>query len=117
MKSNLSHFGTEAVHPQPERPDLAPSYIDNMIRLGLLHRPDGRVSASQHDYKELEEWFEIEEIREKWREKGLRLQVQRGIVTLKELRKEFCRICVVEEESIGLKDWLNPEVDQVRFFL
>lgn len=45
------------------RPDLVPSYLDNLCRLGLLEIPDGIWMAQLDNYTELEKDTSLEEMR------------------------------------------------------
>lgn len=60
MHSNFSHLSKIV---KVERPDLIPSYLDNLCRLGILNIPALTHISTPHTYDELENDSELDELK------------------------------------------------------
>lgn len=95
---NFSRVGVEA---GCENPTLAPSYLDNLGRMGLIQLPPpgalgGVVLADKSRYKPIEEDPSIADFKAQIESRGNELQLSRSVVELTELGQMFCQACVVE---------------------
>lgn len=71
LYSNYSHLSKIVVI---KRPDLIPTYLDNLCRLGILEIPSGVYLTAQNAYEPLEsdlEWVAIKELLEKESDKKI----------------------------------------------
>lgn len=91
--SNYSHFG---LHAKCEYPAMTPTYIDNLSRLGLIHVPEfGHYTDAIH-YQALESHPEIVNLEKSIESNpGVSVSIQKKMVKITELGKQFARICVV----------------------
>jgi hypothetical protein len=90
--SNFSLLGYDAACDRPRR---APSYIENLCRLGLVEIPDGQQLAKQDAYESLEGAIDVTEISDLIRSTShTRLEFKRKVVRLSNLGDDFCFACV-----------------------
>ena len=91
--SNYSHLG---LHAQCEYPEMTPTYIDNLSRLGITHVPEfGHYTDANH-YQALENHPEILQLKAKIESNaGVSVTIQKKFVAITELGKQFSRICIV----------------------
>jgi Abortive infection alpha len=76
---------------------LTPSYLDNLIRLGLLEAPRGMWLTAPNVYEPLEELFSQSQTDADAR--NARVSFKRRIVRLTSLGVQFCNACVIEKGS------------------
>ena len=97
---NFSLLGYEA---GCEFPQLMPTYIDNLCRLGLADIPTFFEYTAQGVYDVLERRPEIVSLKQsleandKWN-----VTIQRRGLRITELGKQFCQVCVVSHDQKGL---------------
>lgn len=92
---NFSFAGKNAGCSYPE---LTPSYLDNLIRLGLLEIPPGRYIMNDEIYKKLQESNWSEEIKQQFEaDKDVTLGYDKKKIELTDLGKQFCLACVIDK--------------------
>ena len=90
--THFSHFGIEA---HLERPDMAPTFIDNICRLGLAEIPAMFVYTSEGIYEALENSSEIQNAKKKIEENPeLKCILIREGLRIPEFGKQFIKACV-----------------------
>jgi hypothetical protein len=100
---NFSLIGQEA---GCEHPQMIPSYLDNLSRLGLLELPGmagfGKPILTQTQaYEALENAQDLAEIRTAIeQDEGLTLEFSRGSVVITAFGRQFCQACVVDKNII-----------------
>lgn len=86
-----------------EFPDLTPSYLDNLTRLGLIESPGayglGPSLAAPNTYEPLEQAEEIAALKSQVEQAGGRIEFDRTFVGTTHLGRQFCRACVMEKSS------------------
>jgi hypothetical protein len=87
-------------------PDHTPTYLDNLVRLGLLELPRaygirGPMLATPGVYESLESEAAqaLSELKNHFEDQGGRLAFERSFITLTDLGLQFCRACVIEKGS------------------
>lgn len=85
-------------------PDLTPSYLDNLDRLGLIEVPgaSGLGAPNLADlnlYESLEAADELAQLKAQQEAQGGRVEFMRGFVRPTDLGRQFCRACVIEKGS------------------
>lgn len=95
--SNYSHFG---LHAHCEYPGMTATYIDNLSRLGLTHVPEyGHYTEASH-YQALENHPEIVQLKNSIETSPeITVKIQKKMVVITELGKQFSRICVYRPVS------------------
>ena len=79
--------------------DLAESYIDNLIRLGILEIPEGLVIAQKDAYKELEEAGYIKSYKERLISiENARLEIERKMINITSFGQQLIDACVTLDE-------------------
>jgi hypothetical protein len=87
-------------------PNLTPTYLDNLGRLGLIESPGALGLGSPYltganVYEPLEQAPEIAAINDTVVAEGHRLQFGRTFVRLTDLGRQFCNACVLEKAGTG----------------
>lgn len=93
---NFSLFGRDA---SCEHPHLTPSYLNNLTRLGLVEVRD-KYYVTPDAYKELEEYPSIVEAKEQITEEGLRPEIEKKMLEVTNLGKQFMKACVVDHREV-----------------
>ncbi len=94
---NLSLFGKDA---NCEHEHLTPSYIDNLSRLGLISTPDKFYTAAEV-YEELENYPSVLELKNQIdSEEGQRASIDRGLVQITHLGRQFIKACVIDHREL-----------------
>ncbi|MBX8489152.1 DUF4393 domain-containing protein [Pseudomonas cichorii] len=94
---NVSLFGYEAAL---QLPDMTRSYIDNLVRLGILEVRNGWAYKSTDFYTELEQCNEVEKHKNNIIENmKFAPRLDRGAVGLTNLGKLFGTVCIVNKSA------------------
>lgn len=72
-----------------------PTYLMNLIRLGLLEMPPNLRIAVNETYAEIEAHEEIKQLRAEVEAEGCRLEIVRRMIRLTPLGHQFLRACVL----------------------
>jgi hypothetical protein len=94
LLNNYSYIGLEA---GCKYPDLAPKYIDNLCRLGLLHMPAGRHLISPSAYDILIKSEEYEKVKANYETDNTTTTEIRKYIELTELGVQFKEACVINK--------------------
>lgn len=77
---------------------LAGTYLDNLLRLGLIEIPSMRRILSDEPYKEIEEFPQIKQILENLRKAETHtIEVEKIKLEVTDLGKQFIRSCVIDK--------------------
>ncbi len=99
----LIHFSLLGWEAGCELPDMTPIYIDNLCRLGLAETPMTLGYTTPGIYEPLEKHPKIESVKKEIESNGQWISVLRHeMLRVTELGKQFCKICVISHEQIGL---------------
>ncbi len=91
----LTNFCLFAIEAGCEFPHLVPGYLDNLNRLGLTEIPQFMIYTTIGVYDQLEKYPEILAIKKAFDDdKKREIKINRKILQLTELGKQFCRVCV-----------------------
>ena len=99
----LVHFSLLGYEAGCEFPQLTPTYIDNLCRLGLAEVPTFLEYTTPGAYDALENHPQVGVLKqslekdEKWR-----IAIERKGLQITELGKQFCRVCVIPHDQKGL---------------
>ena len=94
---NFSYIGREAAC---EHPELVPSYLDNLCRLGLIEIPPDRQLSDVASYEPLQSAHELATFREQIDALGDRtVAFDRKVAVITTLGEQFCQACVIEKGS------------------
>jgi hypothetical protein len=97
---NFSLLGWEA---GCDYPDLTPTYIDNICRLGLAEVPEFQAYTTPGVYDELEKHPIIQTTKTAIEEnEKLKVKIRRKMLYVTEFGKQFCNVCVVSHDKKGL---------------
>lgn len=91
---NFSNIGQNSGCATPE---LTPSYLDNLIRLGLLEVPPNRHIIAEGIYEELQESPQLNEVKQQIEAADLTLGFDKKKIELTDLGKQFCAACVIDK--------------------
>lgn len=92
---HFSHFGIDA---HLECPDMTPTFVNNICRLGLGQIPPGQVYASEGIYEPLENSPEVQSEKKKIEKNPeLRCSLKREGFWLTEFGKQFIKTCVLPQ--------------------
>lgn len=92
----LVHFSRLGFDAHLERPDMTPTFIDNICRLGLAEIPAMFVYTSEGLYEPLENSSEVQRIKKEIEENlELRCLLRREGLRITEFGKQFVKICVL----------------------
>jgi hypothetical protein len=80
-------------------PDMTPSYLDNLCRLGLLEIPAGVVLIEPGTYEALENDPELEPFKAAATMKALRVDFERRGVRRTTFGIQFCEACVIQKPT------------------
>ena len=79
---------------------LAATYLDNLVRLGLIEIPNMRRIKSDDPYKEIEEFPQVLSILEELRKfETHTIEVEKIKLEVTDLGKQFIRTCVIDKAS------------------
>ncbi|MCV4268243.1 DUF4393 domain-containing protein [Pseudomonas capsici] len=94
---NVSLFGSEAAL---QIPNMTPSYIDNLVRLGILEVRNKWAYNGNNIYTELEQCADVEKYKNSI-VKNMRFtpRLDRGAVGLTNLGKHFGGVCVISKSA------------------
>lgn len=99
----LVHFSLLGWEAGCDFPQMTPTYINNLCRLGLAEVPAFLEYTKPGSYEPLEKHQEVESIKaiieanEKWRS-----VVHRKGLQVTQLGKQFCAVCVISHDQKGL---------------
>lgn len=99
----LVHFSLLGWEAGCDLPEITPAYINNLCRLGLTEIPPLVTYTKPGIYDPLEKHPQVESIKtsietdEKWR-----AVVQRQTLSVTQLGKQFCGVCVISHDQKGL---------------
>jgi len=97
-KDVLMNFSLLGVIAQCEFPQLTPTYIDNLCRLGLAEIPAMFQYTSVGVYDALENAQEVQQLKSQIEQnQEFRCSLERKGLRVTELGKQFARICVVRK--------------------
>ena len=97
-KDVLMNFSLLGVIAQCEFPQLTPTYIDNLCRLGLAEIPALFQYTGKGVYDALENAQEVQQLKSQIEQnQELRCSLERKGLRVTELGKQFARICVVRK--------------------
>jgi hypothetical protein len=83
-----------------DHPPLTATYLDNLIRLGLVEIPPMRRLKSEEAYKEIEDYPEIKEIIDDLRkDESHMVEIERIKLEITDLGWQFVRSCVVDKAA------------------
>lgn len=93
------HISLIGVDAQCEHPPITSNYIDNLERLGLLKVDSTAKITAEEPYKRIEDRTEISKIIEDLsKTPELTVEVQKIMVNMTDLGKQFYKVCVVDKE-------------------
>ena len=105
-KSNRSYVVTHrylsllGVDAGCEHVPLAPTYVDNLERLGLIRVDEMSKLHSEDAYKRIEEHPQVTRIVEDLNKtEGRRAEIQRIRLLVTDLGKQFIRACVIDKDA------------------
>ena len=98
IQSNLSRFGYVA---ECQYPTLIPSYINNLVRLGLLEvlAPNTWFNTLEAEYQAIEAEPEVVELKKQHEGPMVRTNIIRSGVRLSQLGRDFSVVCVQPYEQ------------------
>lgn len=94
LVSNLSNIGIEA---GCKYPDLAPQYIDNLCRLGLLQMPSGRHLIGANAYDTLTKTKDYEDFKTKYESEHTTIREIKKYIELTDLGTLFREACIIDK--------------------
>ena len=94
LVNNYSNIGIEA---GCKYPDLAPKYIDNLCRLGLLHIPAGRLLVNTNAYDPLTKTDEYIALKREHETEYMEIVEIKKYIELTELGIQFKEACVIDK--------------------
>lgn len=102
-KDVLVHFSLLGWEAGCDLPDLTPTYIDNLCRLGLAEVPALFEYTAPGVYDALEQHPRVESVKRKIEEdEKWHVVVERKGLRITELGKQFCKVCVISHDQKGL---------------
>lgn len=94
---HLSLIGLKA---SCEHVPLAPTYLDNLVRLGLIEVPTMRRIKADEPYKEIEDFPQVSKILDDLRKiETHTVEVEKIKLDLTDLGKQFIRSCVIDKAA------------------
>jgi hypothetical protein len=108
LLNNFSLLGEQA---GCECPEMAPSYVDNITRLGLTEIPPNSILTKPGIYDPVEAHPKVERIREDVKSDlpTHTVFLVRKALRLTELGKQFCDVCVMSHDSPKTSSENKPE--------
>lgn len=91
------HLSLIGIKSQCAHPPLAPNYLDNLARLGLIETPD-RFFTAEAPYQEIESHPQVISIKDSLsKTEGTKVEIEKLKVEITDLGKQFIRACVIDK--------------------
>ncbi len=92
------HLSLIGIKAQCEHVPLAATYLDNLVRLGLIEIPNMRRLKSDTPYKEIEDFPQVQTILQDLRKvEANDVEVERIKLEVTDLGKQFIQTCVIDK--------------------
>jgi len=94
------HLSLIGIKAQCDHVPLAATYLDNLVRLGLIEIPNLRRIKSDDPYKEIEDYPQVLSILEELRKVETHtIEVEKIKLDLTDLGRQFIRTCVIDKAA------------------
>lgn len=94
------HLSLIGIKAQCDHVPLAATYLDNLVRLGLIEIPTMRRIKSDDPYKEIEDFPQVLSILEELRKVETHtIEVEKIKLDLTDLGRQFIRTCVIDKAA------------------
>lgn len=94
------HLSLIGIKAQCDHVPLAATYLDNLVRLGLIEIPNMRRIKSDDPYKEIEDFPQVLSILEELRQVETHtIEVEKIKLDLTDLGRQFIRTCVIDKAA------------------
>jgi Abortive infection alpha len=90
----IKRFSTVCDKAKCEFPELGPTYIDNLCRLGLMIEDDWKQVDPPGDYELLENHPIIQPLKDLLATEGLKYEMRRGLLRVTSLGSQFQNACI-----------------------
>lgn len=107
----IEWFSTIAEEAGAEYPSDVISYLDNLVRLGLLERVQDKFFTQEARYENLEKHIRIQAIKEETLSMikighPVEFKIKKGIIRMTEFGCRFCEVCLPQKSGSSIVDRL-----------
>jgi hypothetical protein len=96
----LVHFSLLGWEADCEYPDLTPTYIGNLCRLGLVEVPTFFEYTAPGIYEPLEQHPQVQSLKQDIeKNEKVRVEIDRKGLRITELGRQFCNVCVISHDQ------------------